>query len=1285
MKLVTPRTSLLIALAALATTAATASAGPVAQQDDGAYQLLGRVFPDPQGACNAGPCSPLSQGNAPATTFLGYQELIAGLTYMSSQSAASSPTWQRYMEVWTLDGDLGGNSKADGTNDTAPGTDEKANFPGNNLGFWEFTPDGAAHSAGLPAFTSAPQSDSGRVRSDVIVVRVTDENVPDAAKQRYALSLSIHGIERAGIEGGARALEDLVTAATTGKLDKPVLATKGLGLRVPSFKEVLQKTIIYFTFPNPDGWRRGDVNDTEKGPGVMFQRYNGNGVDLNRDFPDIGFSFRPYSGLSEPESRGWANAFRQIKAGGGPFAAGDDLHGMNGADSFSYTLLPHGSHDYAKNERIRIAAQAINLVQQDSLSWSPLIQPNDAPQPECASGPLGDDCPQMYGQSWGSVYDTINYTTTGALGDWMDSTIGLNADGIDNEMAYSHITKNIAFDPLIEQMHVDGNKGLIYAHLTQMLNQSRFVFPARGRKGFVATTRVKRAEKAGTAIPPGTRAQDDIDATIAPATGNDTHEFEVEQGGEIFNGGMRIDVTTTNVQGIDPSAAAGKTLTVECQGCDKHRGGEHVDSDESKWTVVASDYNQSGLYLQAGLTVAVNNPQGSSATTKWRARISGALPGTLKVHVDFTQGPATTDGATGGDDPPRLAGYDVAATDFWRRLDRFTVSGAGFTSVDADRLAKGSDASVPAALDSLVLGDQPLPGYEYPAVDPGAIPAPLSFASTRPTVPCAYGDGQPHVPTCNETFDFEVPRDGLGRATVTMTPTTGDLTLTVYKLAADGSEEQLAPTSDQGGDAGAETVIVPFPEAGKYRAYVDNWVAPTDSSWKATVSFDGIASAAPAGPSAYSDAEYARYAARLKAFVEGGGNLVLTDGALRLLPALFGSIASTDVSRSISYVGQVAFTTKETTSQQAEADGSTLGDPLAKNVARQGARFNSGLRRQTYEPTPIGFSIQDESGGDASNSPQWLVKRKSFEAAGGRIVATGADEGGAMVDYVTVGEIPLGKGVVRVAGALLPQPSQAFDHQEGLEPFAVTYTGYTLAENLTDWCRPGASCVDPRAAGAVGIAGSGATACIASRGFRSAKAQGRGKGLRFSFKRSGTAPVHVDLFQVSKGRRVLRERLIGRFAGRKAIAWNGAKRTRWRPTDGYYFARFRVKGPTGYDEYKRVALRRQNGRWTRQRQFFGTETCGLLRQAKLSRMVFGGSNRTRLGISYLLSRRAPVKVTVSRGKKVVARFSAKRSVAGKVVRRTLKKRTLPRGLYRVRIVAGKGKSAKRATLYSRKL
>jgi hypothetical protein len=35
-------------------------------------------------------------------------------------------------------------------------------------------------------------------------------------------------------------------------------------------------------------------------------RYNGNGIDLNRDWPTQGFTFRPFAPLSESESRSFA-------------------------------------------------------------------------------------------------------------------------------------------------------------------------------------------------------------------------------------------------------------------------------------------------------------------------------------------------------------------------------------------------------------------------------------------------------------------------------------------------------------------------------------------------------------------------------------------------------------------------------------------------------------------------------------------------------------------------------------------------------------------------------------------------------------------------------------------------------------------------------------------------------------------------------------------------------------------------------------------------------------------
>ena len=433
------------------------------------------------------------------------------------------------MEVLALDGRIGQNGPGEGPTDgeLGVGSSGASMFPGNDLPL-EFDPK--------PEYRppASRRRRSTATSSDLITIRVTDESVPDAGKERYALSLSIHGIERAGVEGGTRAAEDLITAATTGRSDEPVVS-ENVRPGAPSFARVLRESIIYFTYPNPDGWRRGSI--TEGGP--FFQRYNGNGVDVNRDWPDIGFSFRPYSGLSEPESRGLSAALTGIQdSTGAQFAAGDDLHGQPLADALSYTLLPHGSHDFAKNERIRDTAIAIHRASEEALTWSPIVQPNDAPPgggPPCVpTGAVGTACAQIYGQTWGTVYDTINYTTTGALGDWFDSSVGLGADGIDNEMSFSHLDKNIVFDPHTEQLHVDGNKALIYAHLATILDPVSSDFVARGTKGYVAGNRITREEKPFQSGPPaGASAQADIDSgPLPPGTdGNVTFPFEVQERG----------------------------------------------------------------------------------------------------------------------------------------------------------------------------------------------------------------------------------------------------------------------------------------------------------------------------------------------------------------------------------------------------------------------------------------------------------------------------------------------------------------------------------------------------------------------------------------------------------------------------------------------------------------------------------------------------------------------------------------------------------------------------------
>ncbi len=210
-------------------------------------------------------------------------------------------------------------------------------------------------------------------------------------------------------------------------------------------------------------------------------------------------------------------------------------------------------------------------------------------------------------------------------------------------------------------------------------------------------------------------------------------------------------------------------------------------------------------------------------------------------------------------------------------------------------------------------------------------------------------------------------------------------------------------------------------------------------------------------------------------------------------------------------------------------------------------------------------------------------------------------------------------------------------------------------------------------------------ACAANTiGLRSVKATRKGAGVRFGFKRFARRPVQIDVFQVSRGGRVIDERLVKRFKARsKAVTWNG----RGARGDGLYFARYRMKTRNGKGtEVRRVTLLRRNGRFSRRPDFYRRATCDLLPSYKLERAAFGGSTRTPLRIAYRVATRARAQVTVLRGKKVVKRYKARTVAAKRTHRLKLPARKLAkRGDYRVRIVVGRGAGRVTSTLVSRKL
>lgn len=636
------------------------------------YLRCGRAFPDPEAAMDT---DPDAEGNIPVGGFIqfgtgeaGGSEIWDGLKFLQSR-------YDRWLQVESLE-------------------DLLADKDARSAGVWL---------GGM------------RDRLPLILARATDETVPAAGKERFIFAVSLHGIERAGAEGGTRALEDLATYAyceSLGSLEaarsdaacaqqtqvkRGEFSENAGGFPVHilpwdetslTMGELLKTAEIYFAYVNPDGWHRGDVGSA--GGFGHYQRYNGNGADPNRDWPTVGYTFPPYTPGSEPETRAFGRALRNISRS---WAGGGDLHGQGDAPALTFTMLAAGQHDYAKDQRIRFAAQRAQADAAKRLTWSPLIVQYGEPRLDAGFGIAGIS--QMYPQQWGTVWDTIDYTTTGDFGGFIDDdVVGLNAIPLNNEMSYSHITNcgvGSCFLTPIEQLHVAGNKGLIYTHIDSVIRTAatdyRFPFTGRGAYVRYGATVSSAGAKGSSVQARNLPAQATIAGTLPCARTCTSDEFELaDASAGVSNGGLTLEIGYLGSHTINDMQGR---LRLERLVSDH--------GEPSGWEPVAENFNASQLYLNNGTSLTLNDP----LPGRYRFVLTGQ-PGAYSFEIRFTTRSAY-------EDPGQLP-FEATPFEFFDELNEYLPKANRFESLSASAIIDD-----PAALedyDVLVLVDDALPGWD---------------------------------------------------------------------------------------------------------------------------------------------------------------------------------------------------------------------------------------------------------------------------------------------------------------------------------------------------------------------------------------------------------------------------------------------------------------------------------------------------------------------------------------------------------------------------------------------
>src|SRR3954470_20324265 len=324
----------------------------------------------------------------------------------------------------------------------------------------------AAVSAGPDGLRALAQGDTGDGR-DIWVVKVTDSKVPDKGKDTLLFSLSIHGNERGGLEGGVRTAEDLAMAATDGGQISDGIAnytsTTGRKPRFRSYevRSLLAKEAVYFVDFNVDGWAIGDW--WAKPTTNTYARGNSLGTDLNRQMPTVGSINTSRNPLQENETRYGLDFMKEVAAAGrnGLMGYGADVHGELTSQAYTDIMYPAGEFDSVQHRRLMSIAERTKSVIDATLYQGIQDQIEAQSGGNDAEGPVadGDASIPTKPAHWATVWDTLGYTDTGFLGDYMATDLGVT--GMDYEIFLNHTVPDKVWKVYLQENHINATRAII--------------------------------------------------------------------------------------------------------------------------------------------------------------------------------------------------------------------------------------------------------------------------------------------------------------------------------------------------------------------------------------------------------------------------------------------------------------------------------------------------------------------------------------------------------------------------------------------------------------------------------------------------------------------------------------------------------------------------------------------------------------------------------------------------------------------------------------------------------
>jgi hypothetical protein len=544
---------------------------------------------------------------------------------------------------------------------------------------------------------------------ELLVAEVTND-VHDGAsfedKEKVLYSLSIHGDERSGAETGSRVIEDVLEGHNE------------------ELASLLDELVLVFLYPNPDGWVArspeyfsGDrVTDADLVRVDAFRRYTGTLRDMNRQWPTVGY-IDPTHYPAEPNGSDLQNdqpgidrdvpiQYEKFVPGALDVAQslrdyenlnyGADLHGMFDEEEFVLGLIMNTEysvselHDlYELNQYLdtNVTERVDPLLEEYSDHWEELA--TEIEEWYASFGEDYDAAIPTEAFSYGTVFDTIEYTTTGTFASWFaqpEELGGLDLVTMSPEMAFDNRVGNEQeFRPKTVETQVAAYEAFIETLATQATREvTAEIDTADARTAYVRTEELRRSSESLSFAE--TAMDDRGESVTVPPGQSESLAVTVEEGTQVRVGIDPRDGTLANASLLDPA-------------------GE-----------VTNTYSPSGTRGPRGTVWTVEDASGG----EWTIEVSNEN-GRRAASVEVTIGVLHTDGE-GSPDPKAALGYqqrdyEVTPFAFFEEYATYLDDSNALREVSVADVRGGGllDGSTPAFENVVVIHDQGADDADYVA------------------------------------------------------------------------------------------------------------------------------------------------------------------------------------------------------------------------------------------------------------------------------------------------------------------------------------------------------------------------------------------------------------------------------------------------------------------------------------------------------------------------------------------------------------------------------------------